>query len=84
MKGNTDSVWRTVLLAAFMCLAAGEAYGYEVWKSGNIRPPEGGVLLVENGKQIEVSDLVNRGGIVVIAPGAKVKLDYAIQNTKGG
>lgn len=84
MKGNSGSVWRTVLLAAFMCLAAGEAYGYEVWKSGNIRPTEGGVLLVENGKQIEVYDLVNREGIVVIAPGAKVKLDYAIQNTKGG
>ena len=26
MKGNSGSVWRTVLLAAFMCLAAGEAY----------------------------------------------------------
>ena len=58
MKGNSGSVWRTVLLAAFMCLAAGEAYGYEVWKSGKILVKEDCVLLVENGKEICSVDYV--------------------------
>lgn len=84
MKGNSGSVWRTVLLAAFMCLAAGEAYGYEVWKSGKILVKEDCVLLVENGKEIEVDDLFNQEGIVVIAMGASVKLDHAVQITSGG
>ena len=84
MKGNTGSVWRTVLLAAFMCLAAGEAYGYEVWKSGDIIVKEDNVLLVENGKQIEVEYLSNQKGIVVIAPEASVKLDNTVQITPGG
>lgn len=84
MKGNTGSVWRTVLLAAFMCLAAGEAYGYEVWKSGDILVKEDNVLLVENGKQIEVEYLSNQKGIVVIAPEASVKLDNTVQITPGG
>lgn len=84
MKGNSGSVWRTVLLAAFMCLAAGEAYGYEVWKSGKILVEEDCVLLVENGKEIEVDDLFNQEGIVVIAMGASVKLDYAVKITSGG
>lgn len=84
MKGDSGSVWRTVLLAAFMCLAAGEAYGYEVWKSGSILVKEDSVLLVENGKEIEVDKLLNQEGIVVIALGAKVKLDNAVQITSGG
>lgn len=84
MKGNSGSVWRTMLLAAFMCLAAGEAYGYEVWKSGKILVKEDCVLLVENGKEIEVDDLFNQEGIVVIAMGASVKLDHAVQITSGG
>lgn len=83
MKGNSGSVWRTVLLAAFMCLAAGEAYGYKVWKSGDILV-DNSVLLVENGKQIEVGDLKNQEGIVVIAPEASVKLNNAVQITSGG
>lgn len=73
-----------MLLAAYMCLAAGEAYGYEVWKSGSILVKEDSVLLVENGKEIEVDKLLNQEGIVVIALGASVKLDHAVQITSGG
>ena len=73
-----------MLLAAFMCLAAGEAYGYEVWKGGNILVKKDSVLLVENGKKIEVGDLKNQEGIVVIAPEASVKLNNAVQITSGG
>ena len=57
MKGNSGSVWRTVLLAAFMCLAAGEAYGYEVWDGSDLSGDRSGVFVVEEYQKVEIDNL---------------------------
>lgn len=72
MKGDSGSVWRTVLLVAFMCLAAGEAYGYEVWKGGDASV-NSGVLVVEDDCEIGIV-AVREEGCLIIKPDASVKV----------
>lgn len=82
MKGNSGSVWRTVLLAAFMCLAAGEAYGYEVWKGGDILVPNDGVLVVEDNCNIGIV-IVGKDGCLIIKPGASVTVSSRLDSYPG-
>ena len=86
MKGNTGSVWRTVLLAAFMCLAAGEAYGYEVWDGSDLSM-RSGVFVVEEYQKVEIDNLdisdevclvIKEDGKVVIKQGLQTRLESKV------
>ena len=79
MKGNSGSVWRTVLLAAFMCLAAGEAYGYEVWDGSDLSM-RSGVFVVEEYQKVEIDNLdISDEVCLVIKEDGKVVIKQGLQ-----